>query len=96
MNQQEQARENAHVFLVQSLAGTLLYCKKNYYNGYVTVTDEAYDALEESLKKLCPSHPVLSAVGDAPFQGNWLGVVETRALVKAINEPDDEDLEDAL
>lgn len=69
------------MFLVRSLAETLLYCKKNYYNGFKSVCDEAYDYLEMGLKKLCPGHPVLNAVGDAPFDGNLLGVAGTRALL---------------
>lgn len=91
----EQAKENAHVFLVRALAETLLYAKKNYYNGFITVSDESYDKLEDELKKLCPKHPVLEAVGDSGF-GCLIGVVETRKLVKEMTEPDDEDLDDAL
>ena len=82
----EQAAENAHVFLVRALAETLLYAKKNYYNGYTTVSDEEYDILEQGLLKLCPTHPVLQAVGDSGFEC-LLGVVETRKLVKALNGP---------
>lgn len=89
------ARENATVFFVKSLAETILYAKKNYYNGYPTFNDEVYDRLEEKLKELCPGHPVLEAVGDASFEC-LIGVVETRRLVKAALNPVDEDLEDAL
>jgi hypothetical protein len=70
------------VLLVKSLAETLFIAKKNYYNGFTSISDEQYDALEEALKKLCPSHPLIAhAVGDVGW--DWLiGIEATSFLVQ--------------
>lgn len=91
---QAPASENAKVFLIRSMAETLLYAKKNYYSGYCTISDVTYDHLEDEMKKICPKHPVLQAVGDADFS-SLLGVVDTRKLVKEMEAPE-EDMDDCL
>lgn len=81
------ARENAHVFLAKSLAETIIYAKKNYYKGYLTVSDETYDSMESALRILCPTHPVLTAVGDPSFEDNWISMVAVRAMVNQAYPP---------
>lgn len=89
--------QNPKVLLVKSLAETYFYCKKNYYNGHPTVTDECFDAIENGLKALCPAHPLLSAVGDVSFTDYWPTLADTAELIH--NPPvemTDDDLMDAL
>jgi hypothetical protein len=81
---------NPKILLVRSLAETLFWAKKCYYDGHYgflnfSITDETYDKLEETLKSLCPNHPVLSAVGSPDFSF-LLGMVETRKLVEPADD----------
>jgi DNA ligase (NAD+) len=48
---------------IEKLASEILLHKKRYYTGQATVSDDVYDALEDELRSLEPSHPVLSFVG---------------------------------
>lgn len=48
---------------IERLASRLLVYKKLYYTGKPTITDDAYDALEDELRGLDPQHPVLAMVG---------------------------------
>lgn len=48
---------------IAQLAHEILKHKKLYYQGAPEITDLAYDALEEDLRKLAPWHPVLEMVG---------------------------------
>src|SRR5262245_20684761 len=52
---------------VAELAELLKKYKDAYYNGEALVTDAAYDALEDELRKLAPDHAVLRSVG-APLR----------------------------
>ncbi len=45
------------------LATEILKHKRLYYSGKPTITDAAYDRLEEQLRALDPEHPALFAVG---------------------------------
>ena len=48
---------------IETLASQILLYKKLYYAGRAAIPDEAYDALEDELKSLAPSHPALLLVG---------------------------------
>lgn len=48
---------------IEQLASEILIHKKRYYSGQPSITDAAYDALEDELRQMCPHHPVLSLVG---------------------------------
>jgi DNA ligase (NAD+) len=48
---------------IEVLASQILLFKKLYYTGSPSISDEAYDALEDELKVLDPHHPVLAMVG---------------------------------
>jgi DNA ligase (NAD+) len=51
------------VSLISELAEQILTHKKLYYAGKPSISDAAYDDIEDQLKKLAPQHPVLSFVG---------------------------------
>ena len=48
---------------ITSLANKILYHKRKYYDGEPEISDEAYDKLEDKLRKLDPENPVLHIVG---------------------------------
>ncbi len=48
---------------IQELEKLILHHKERYYQGKSEISDEAYDKLEEELKKLDPQNPVLKLVG---------------------------------
>jgi DNA ligase (NAD+) len=48
---------------IETLASQILLYKELYYLGRAAISDEAYDALENNLRALDPSHPALSFVG---------------------------------
>jgi DNA ligase (NAD+) len=48
---------------IAELAKLLRTYKDAYYNGSPLVSDAAYDALEDELRELDPSHPVIASVG---------------------------------
>jgi DNA ligase (NAD+) len=51
----------------QYLASSILKHKKLYYAGQPEISDAAYDLLEDELKELAPTHPVLEIVGSGEF-----------------------------
>lgn len=89
----ELANPNPRILLVKSMGETLFWAKKNYYNGFPTLADEAYDSLEDQMKLLCPTHPILECVGDPDFSFLF-GMEATRSFCSA-NEIV-ENAEDAL
>lgn len=48
---------------IERLASDILLHKKRYYTGLASISDDAYDELENELRRLDPEHPVLSLVG---------------------------------
>ena len=48
---------------VKELEDLIVLHKELYYQGKATISDEAYDQLEEELKTLCPESPILIMVG---------------------------------
>lgn len=48
---------------IQELEKLILHHKERYYQGHAEISDEAYDKLENELKKLDPENPVLLLVG---------------------------------
>ncbi len=51
---------------VKQLAEQVLHHKRAYYAGHPEISDFAYDALEEELRRMAPDHPVLRAIGAEP------------------------------
>jgi len=56
---------------ISELVSQLREYKNAYYNGDPLVADEVYDALEDDLRKLSPTHPFLSEVGASPTKMKW-------------------------
>ncbi|MBI2603804.1 MAG: NAD-dependent DNA ligase LigA [Deltaproteobacteria bacterium] len=48
---------------VDSLVEQILYHKRAYYSGQPVISDASYDRLEDELRTLVPTHPVLELVG---------------------------------
>ncbi|MFW9778641.1 MAG: NAD-dependent DNA ligase LigA [Candidatus Heimdallarchaeota archaeon] len=48
---------------IKKLANQILFHKKKYYDGEPVISDEAYDSLEDKLRELDPTNPVLFMVG---------------------------------
>jgi DNA ligase (NAD+) len=48
---------------IETKAAQIALYKQQYYQGKSTIPDEVYDELESELRKLDPTHPVLSKVG---------------------------------
>jgi DNA ligase (NAD+) len=74
----------------QTLASQITEARAAYYAGNPTMTDAAFDALEDSLRSLDPNHPVLANVGAAPVSG-WAKVqhsIPMGSLNKAQNAAD--------
>lgn len=53
---------------VEWLAKQILHHKRCYYSGESEIPDQVYDALEDELRELSPTHPVLNAVGSDFFK----------------------------
>lgn len=54
-----------------ALAGRLEALRASYYQGTPEVSDAAYDALEDELRALDPTHPVLAKVGSGALATEW-------------------------
>jgi DNA ligase (NAD+) len=55
----------------EELARRLADHRAAYYRGAPTVSDAAYDALEDELRRLAPAHPLLARVGAPPVDREW-------------------------
>ena len=55
--------ESAQAVRVTALAASICLHKKAYYNSTPLISDAAFDALEDELRRLDPEHPVLLTVG---------------------------------
>lgn len=55
---------------VADLAEAILRHKKLYYAGKPEISDQAFDKLEDELRRLAPEHPVLNVVGGGVAEGS--------------------------
>lgn len=69
------------VMLTKALVSAIFYAKANYYSGFKTISDLAYDALEEALKEMCPNHPILTHAVGKVGDKYLLGIVDTGFLL---------------
>lgn len=67
---------------IKDLENQILFHKKKYYDGEPVISDEAYDVLEDRLKKLDPENPVLHIVG-SPERGKIMHDVPMLSCQKA-------------
>jgi DNA ligase (NAD+) len=71
------------------LAARLERYRASYYAGKPEISDAAYDALEDELRDLAPTHPVLARVGSAELVNEWPKAkheIPMGSLNKAVNE----------
>ena len=54
-----------------ALAARLEKYRASYYAGHPAVSDAAYDALEDELRDLDPTHPVLARIGSGELVSEW-------------------------
>ncbi len=76
---------------VEKLAAELRRHKQLYYSGHPEISDEAFDRLEQELKKLAPGHPVLSLVGSpdpSPDRPKMAHLVPMLSLDKTYDDAD--------
>jgi len=59
---------------IAKLAARVKAAKDAYYNHAPLMTDAEYDALEDQLRQLNPTNPVLALIGAAPSGGGFLKV----------------------
>ena len=86
------AKQNGTKGRVVELAALLRTYKDAYYNGQPKVSDAAYDALEDELRKLDPENAVLASIG-APLREQAVTewekarhAIPMGSLNKAVNE----------
>ena len=53
------------------LSGRLEKYRASYYAGHPEISDAAYDALEDELREIDPTHPVLARVGSGELVNEW-------------------------
>ncbi len=56
---------------VRDLAERLARHRAEYYAGAPTISDAAYDALEDDLRRLSPAHPLLARIGAPVVSAAW-------------------------
>lgn len=48
---------------IECLVEAILYHKNKYYKGMLVISDEGFDHLEDALREIDPTNPVLELVG---------------------------------
>ena len=72
---------------ITTLANKILYHKRKYYDGEPEISNEAYDNLEEKLRKLDPDNPVLFIIG-SPEGGKVTHDIPMLSCQKAVDIDD--------
>jgi DNA ligase (NAD+) len=79
----------AHEARAREIAARLERYKASYYAGHPEVSDAAYDALEDELRELDPTHAVLATVGSGELVAEWPKArheIPMGSLNKAVSE----------
>jgi DNA ligase (NAD+) len=74
---------------VGDLAERIERYRAAYYKGHPEISDAAFDALEDELRDLDPTHPVLAKVGSAELVSEWHKArheIPMGSLNKAVSE----------
>lgn len=74
---------------IDELAQRVERYRASYYAGKPEISDAAYDALEDELRALDPTHPVLARVGSAALVTEWEKArheIPMGSLNKVVNE----------
>lgn len=72
-----------------ALSARLEKYRASYYAGHPEISDAAYDALEDELREIDPTNPVLARVGSAELVAEWPKArheIPMGSLNKAVNE----------
>jgi len=77
---------------VRELEKSILHHKELYYRGKAEISDEAYDKLENELKKLDPENPVLSLIGHMQIEKD-VKVPHARKMLSLDKTYDQQNLE---
>ncbi|XXX71869.1 NAD-dependent DNA ligase LigA [Sorangium sp. So ce134] len=65
------ATDPKHKARIDELAERIEKYRASYYAGHPEISDAAFDALEDELRALDPTHPVLARVGSAALITEW-------------------------
>lgn len=76
---------------IQELERLILYHKELYYRGKAEISDEAYDKLENELKKLDEKNPILKLVGHMQVDSN-LKVAHQKKMLSLDKTYEEKDL----
>lgn len=79
----------AHKARIDDLADRIERYRASYYKGHPEISDAAFDALEDELRDLDPTHPVLARVGSASLVSEWEKArhdIPMGSLNKAVSE----------
>lgn len=79
---------------ILELEALIVKYKSLYYQGRAAISDEKYDKLEDELRELDPSNPVLSLVGTD--QGTGAKVTHSKKMLSLEKSYKTEDIEDFL
>jgi len=74
---------------IDELAARVERYRASYYAGKTEISDAAYDALEDELRALDPTHPVLARVGSSALVTEWEKArheIPMGSLNKVVNE----------
>ena len=80
---------------IRQLEELITHHKALYYQGRAEISDEAYDSLEDELKRLDPSNPVLALVG-SPVDDIVGKVAHQKKMLSLEKTYETKDLEDFL
>lgn len=72
---------------IKAIEEQIRHHRRMYYNGVPEISDAAFDALEDELRRLAPDSPVLKETG-APPEGSW-PKVEHRMDMNSLNKVND-------
>lgn len=80
----QETSQEARVQRVHDLAQSIMEHRRRYYQGNPTISDTAFDALEDELRTLDPDHPALKEVGSeiAPTRPSMEHAVPMLSLEK--------------
>ena len=76
---------------IQELEKLILHHKELYYRGKAELTDESYDKLEDELKKIDPTNPILKLIGHMQIDTN-LKVAHQKKMLSLDKTYDEKDL----
>lgn len=74
---------------VNEIAARLQQAREDYYNGTPSMSDAAYDRLEDRLREMLPNHPLLQQVGAKPLAGGGWPKVKHTIPMGSLNKAQD-------